>query len=152
MGSSAHFSGSTRARCCKTNATVNSKLTVSTIYMKMKMKCLPMLFLMLAVISTVSEARRRKPGGVCGLTCYRWKKCKGVLATLTSSSGATRPGQRGTTGQLIFSKCVDPPEKCKCQLEEPKPTGPPKPRIPKTVLEYVDSDAMDWLTNLVDID
>ena len=33
-----------------------------------------------------------------------------------------RPGQRGTTGQLIFSKCEDPPEKCKCQLEEPKPS------------------------------
>ena len=30
--------------------------------------------------------------------------------------------------------------------------GPPKPRIPKIMLEYVDSDAMDWLTNLVDID
>ena len=30
--------------------------------------------------------------------------------------------------------------------------GPPKPSIPKVMLEYVDSDAMDWLTNLVDID
>ena len=48
-----------------------------------------MLFLLLAV-STMSEARRRKGGGVCGLTCYRWKKCKGVLATLTDTSGDTR--------------------------------------------------------------
>ena len=48
------------------------------------------LFLLLAVISTMSEARRRKAGGVCGLTCYRWKKCKGVLATLTDTTGDTR--------------------------------------------------------------
>ena len=32
------------------------------------------------------------------------------------------------------------------------PAGPPKPSIPRIMLEYVDSDAMDWLTNLVDID
>ena len=48
------------------------------------------LFLLLAVISMTSEARRRRPGGVCGLTCYRWKKCKGVLATLTDTTGDTR--------------------------------------------------------------
>merc|ERR1712106_691943 len=124
--------------------------------MGMKAMNLSMMFLTLAVIlamlSSSSEARKRKAGSVCRLTCYRWKKCKGVLATLTSTSGATRPGQRGTTGQLIFSKCEDPPEKCKCQLVEPKPTGPPKPKISKKLLEYVDSDAMAWLTNLVDID
>merc|ERR1711862_308530 len=95
------------------------------------------------MMTMTSEARRRRPGGVCGLTCYRWKKCKGVLATLTDTTGDTRPGQRGTTGQLIFKKCEDPPDKCNCQLEAPKPTGPPKPRIPKIMLEYVDSDAMD---------
>jgi hypothetical protein len=59
-----------------------------------KMKCLPMMVLTLAVILVMfcraGEARKRKAGRVCGLTCYRWKKCKGVLATLTSTSGATR--------------------------------------------------------------
>ena len=69
-------------------------LVVSLIYLMMKMKCLPMMVLTLAVIlvmfSSKSEARKRKAGRVCGLTCYRWKKCKGVLATLTSTSGATR--------------------------------------------------------------
>ena len=33
-----------------------------------------------------------------------------------------RPGQRGTTGQLIFDKCEDPPAKCSCE-EEPKPSN-----------------------------
>merc|ERR1711915_393640 len=122
---------------------------VSSIILTLKMKCLTLSMLVLMVtLATVTEARRRKAGGVCGLTCFRWKKCKGKLATLTSGGGATRPGQRGTTGQLIFNKCEDPPEKCKCELEEPKPTGSPKPSIPKVMLEYVDSDAMDWLTNL----
>ena len=41
----------------------------------MKMKCLPMMVLTLAVIlvmfSSKSEARKRKAGRVCGLTCYR---------------------------------------------------------------------------------
>ena len=35
---------------------------------------------------------------------------------------SSRPGQRGTTGQLIFSKCEDPPEKCNCVLDPPKPS------------------------------
>ena len=30
--------------------------------------------------------------------------------------------------------------------------GPVKPKFPKTMLEYVDEEALDWLTNLVDID
>ena len=29
---------------------------------------------------------------------------------------------------------------------------PPKPSLPKVMLEYVDTEALDWLTNLVDID
>ena len=45
-----------------------------------------------------------------------------MLATLTSSEGEARPGQRGTTGQLIFKKCDDPPERCGCVLEPPKPS------------------------------
>ena len=79
------------------------------------------LLVVLTVFSSLADSRRRK-GGTCGLTCYRWKKCKGVLATLTSSEGEARPGQRGTTGQLIFKKCDDPPERCKCELEPPKPS------------------------------
>merc|ERR1719225_2100420 len=100
---------------------------------------------MVVLCSSLTEARRRK-GGSCGLTCYRWRKCKGVLATLTSTEGEARPGQRGTTGQLIFKKCDDPPERCGCVLE------PPKPKQPKVMLEFVDSEALDWLSNLVDID
>ena len=33
-----------------------------------------------------------------------------------------RPGQRGTTGQLIFKKCDDPPSNCECEIEPPKPS------------------------------
>ena len=125
---------------------------------------------LVSLFSSLTEGRRRK-GGSCGLTCYRWRKCKGVLATLTSSEGEARPGQRGTTGQLIFKKCEDPPERCGCVLEPPKPSKsqcppdnhndvnlvfypaePPKPSLPKVMLEFVDSEALDWLTNLVDID
>ena len=29
---------------------------------------------------------------------------------------------------------------------------PPKPKLPKVMLEFVDSEALDWLSNLVDID
>ena len=56
------------------------------------------------------------------LPIFRWKKCKGVLSQLTSGDSAARPGQRGTTGQLIFSKCDDPPASCECQIEPPKPS------------------------------
>ena len=126
-----------------------------------------LLLSVLVLFSSLAESRRRK-GGTCGLTCYRWKKCKGVLATLTSGEGESRPGQRGTTGQLIFNKCDDPPDRCNCELEPPKPSKshtpdlhishysppaePPKPTLPKVMLEYVDTEALDWLTNLVDID
>ena len=80
-----------------------------------------LLLLALAVFSSLGDCRRRK-GGTCGLTCYRWRKCKGVLATLTSGEGEARPGQRGTTGQLIFKKCENPPDRCECTLEPPKPS------------------------------
>jgi len=102
----------------------------------------------------VVEARRRRPGGSCGLSCYRWRKCKGVLSQLTSTSSGDRPGERGTTGQLIFKKCTEPAASCGCQLieEPPKPTEPPKPKFPKKYIQFVDEEAMDWLTNLVDID
>merc|ERR1711971_187179 len=122
-----------------------SRMTVS------RSRWLLVAVVVVVLFSSLTEARRRK-GGTCGLTCYRWRKCKGVLATLTSSEGEARPGQRGTTGQLIFKKCDDPPERCGCVLEPPKPTEPPKPKLPKVMLEFVDSEALDWLSNLVDID
>jgi hypothetical protein len=114
---------------------------------------LAMLVLTVEMVDKV-EARRRKPGGTCGLSCYRWRKCRGVLATLTSTTSGDRPGERGTTGQLIFKKCTEPAASCNCQLieEPPKPTEPPKPKFPKKYIEFVDEEAMDWLTNLVDID
>ena len=54
---------------------------------------------------------------------FRWKKCKVNLSVLTSVGGANRPGQAGTSGQLFFTKCGDPPEGCPC-VYEPK-TGEP---------------------------
>ena len=36
------------------------------------------------------------------------------------TSGSQRPGQAGTTGQLFFSKCGDPPKGCECKFEAPK--------------------------------
>ena len=48
----------------------------------------------------------------------RWGKCKLNLLGLTS--GNQRPGQAGTTGQLFFSKCGDPPKGCECKFEAPK--------------------------------
>jgi hypothetical protein len=48
---------------------------VSLIYSTKKMKCSSMMVLTLAVILVMfcskCEARKRKAGGVCGLTCYR---------------------------------------------------------------------------------
>ena len=35
------------------------------------------------------------------------------------TSGKQRPGQAGTTGQLFFSKCGDPPKGCECKFEDP---------------------------------
>ena len=49
---------------------------------------------------------------------FRWGKCKLNLLGLTS--GSQRPGQAGTTGQLFFSKCGDPPKGCECKFEAPK--------------------------------
>ena len=49
----------------------------------------------------------------------RWKKCKSKLSGLTNTDGHHRPGQAGTTGQLFFTKCGDPPEGCECKYEEP---------------------------------
>ena len=92
-----------------------SRMTVS------RCRWLLVAVVVVVLFSSTTEGRRRK-GGTCGLTCYRWRKCKGVLATLTSSEGEARPGQRGTTGQLIFQKCDDPPERCGCVLEPPKPS------------------------------
>ncbi|XP_023339486.1 uncharacterized protein LOC111709806 [Eurytemora carolleeae] len=112
----------------------------------MKFLCI----LILSVLITQSVGRRQQQG-TCGLTCFRWRKCKAVLNTLTSTDGDARPGQRGTTGQLIFDKCEDPPAKCSCE-EEPKPKEPTKPRMPKSMLDYVDESAVDWFTNLVHID
>lgn len=36
------------------------------------------------------------------------------------TSGSQRPGQAGTTGQLFFNKCGDPPKGCECKFEPPK--------------------------------
>ena len=48
---------------------------------------------------------------------FRWRKCKDNLSTLTSTGGANRPGQAGTSGQLFFTKCGDPPQGCPCTYE-----------------------------------
>jgi len=100
----------------------------------------------LVIQLSLTEARRTKN---CGLTCYRWRKCKASVSVLSNTGGATRPGQRGTTGQLFFAKCGDPPEGCGCKYEEPK--VPTKPKFPELMLEYVNEDAREWITNLVDV-
>merc|ERR1712029_154058 len=74
--------------------------------------------------------------GNCGLSCYRWKKCKSKLSGLTNTGGQQRPGQAGSTGQLFFQKCGDPPSGCECTYEEPS-AGPPKPKMPRMILEFV---------------
>eukprot|EP00088_Acartia_fossae_P049007 TRINITY_DN53708_c0_g1_i1.p1 TRINITY_DN53708_c0_g1~~TRINITY_DN53708_c0_g1_i1.p1 ORF type:complete len:133 (-),score=18.84 TRINITY_DN53708_c0_g1_i1:69-443(-) len=113
--------------------------------------CLCFVWVILGLAGPGALARRGgRSGGTCGLTCYRWRKCKAVLNQLTSSEGDSRPGQRGTTGQLIFQKCDDPPAKCNC--EPIKPKEPPKPRMPKSLLEFVDDNAIDWFTNLVNLE
>jgi len=93
-------------------------------------------------------------GAHAAFLATRWRKCRGVLSQLTSTTSGDRPGERGTTGQLIFKKCTEPAASCNCQLieEPPKPTEPPKPKFPKKYIEFVHEEAMDWLTNLVDID
>lgn len=86
----------------------------------------------------------------CGLSCYRWKKCKSKLSGLTNTDGHHRPGQAGTTGQLFFTKCGDPPEGCECKYEEPT-AGPPKPKMPRMILQFVNHEAEEWISNLVQI-
>ena len=49
----------------------------------------------------------------------RWKKCKNKLNGLVNTGGNTRPGQSGSTGQLFFNKCGDPPEGCECKYDPP---------------------------------
>lgn len=108
--------------------------------------CLPLLTLiLLSVCFDVTFARRKTN---CGLVCYRWGKCK--LNILNLTSGSQRPGQAGTTGQLFFTKCGDPPEGCACVFEAPK-LGPPKPKFPRILLEFVNDDAKAWVSNLVDV-
>ena len=63
---------------------------------------------------TITHQQQQKH---CSLTS-RWGKCKLNLLGLTS--GSQRPGQAGTTGQLFFSKCGDPPKGCECKFEAPK--------------------------------
>lgn len=106
---------------------------------------LPLIFIILSICSQVTFAKRKTN---CGLVCYRWGKCKLNISALTS--GGQRPGQAGTTGQLFFTKCGDPPEGCECTYEPPK-VGPAKPKFPKLMFEFVNDDAKAWLTNLVDV-
>ena len=80
---------------------------------------------------------------------FRWKECKGKLSVLTNTRGNHRPGQSGTTGQLFFNKCGDPPEGCECKFEEPK-KGPPKPKMPRMMMEFINEDAKEWISNLVE--
>ena len=50
---------------------------------------------------------------------FRWKKCKSKISVLSNTDGNHRPGQSGTTGQLFFTKCGDPPQGCECKYEAP---------------------------------
>jgi len=107
--------------------------------------CVSLLFITALSVSIQNAFGRRKTN--CGLVCYRWGKCKLNLLGLTS--GSQRPGQAGTTGQLFFSKCGDPPKGCECKFEAPK-VGPRKPKIPKVALEFVNDDALEWISNYLE--
>ena len=72
------------------------------------------------------------------------------MSVLTNTGGNHRPGQSGTTGQLFFTKCGDPPQGCECKYEEPK-KGPPKPKMPRMIMEFVNEDAQAWISNLVEL-
>nr|XP_040579405.1 uncharacterized protein LOC121127897 [Lepeophtheirus salmonis] len=91
----------------------------------------------------------------CGFVCYRWRKCKGKLIGLTGSSG-NRPSEVGTTGQLFFHKCGSPRDGCIC-VEEVKEKQKVvvvdvRPHIPNNLVQFINNEAHDWLSNLVQID
>uniref|UniRef100_A0A0K2TNV6 Uncharacterized protein n=1 Tax=Lepeophtheirus salmonis TaxID=72036 RepID=A0A0K2TNV6_LEPSM len=91
----------------------------------------------LGVISSFipSEAKRR--GVNCGIACYKLEKCLRQI-----SGGGARPGQLGTTGQLVLNTC-DAGE-CDCEAEKAKKeakrnkkkssttTTTPSPKVNKT--------------------
>jgi len=108
------------------------------------------ILVLILVVGYISEIQAKRNSPNCGFACYRWKKCKKNISILTNSNGNSRPGQSGTTGQLFFSKCGDPPEGCECKYEPPK-VGPPKPKLPRMMLSFVNQDAADWISNLVEL-
>ena len=65
-------------------------------------------FISLFVIFGAIEAR----GKNCGLSCFRWQKCMGVL-----DGSNNRPGQLGNTGIIVLQKCGPLKKKgCECDL------------------------------------
>ena len=64
--------------------------------------------------------------GQCGQVCWYLLQTLNSIKSFSPNpallTAFCRPGQRGTTGQLIFSKCEDPPATCECQIEPPKPS------------------------------
>ena len=68
--------------------------------------------------------------GRCGLSCFRWQKCMGVL-----DGGSNRPGQLGDTGIIVLQKCGDLKKKgCECALpgEEKTTTTTEKTTTPRS--------------------
>merc|ERR1711862_996890 len=57
-------------------------------------------FVMLVTLLSFTAARRQK--GNCGLSCFRYNKCRGVL----DGSGGNRPGQLGDTGIIVLEHCT----------------------------------------------
>ncbi|XP_059090234.1 uncharacterized protein LOC131886034 [Tigriopus californicus] len=110
---------------------------------------LQILGILLSMFQTIQQVEGGRNPGNCGLSCYRWKKCKGKMSELSSTSSSVRPGQSGTTGQLFFNKCGDPPSNCPCEYEEPH-VKPKKPAMPRYMSQYIEHEASMWLRNHVE--
>jgi len=79
---------------------------------------------LLCIVIGLAEARR--PSN-CGLSCFRWKKCMGVV-----NGGNNRPGQLGDTGIIVLQECGPLKKKgCDCEeKEEEEKTEKPKQVTP----------------------
>merc|ERR1711935_269111 len=130
------------------SAPVSKKVTEVPTVLKMNQRTILLFVFVVLLCSEITSGGFRKQN--CGLTCYSWKKCKNKLNGLINTGGNTRPGQSGNTGQLFFNKCGDPPGGCECKYESPT-VGPPKPKMPRMIMEFVNHDAEKWISNLVEL-
>merc|ERR1711976_897132 len=75
--------------------------------------CFKMRIAILTILSVIALIEGRAPKN-CGLSCFRWKKCMGVVG-----GGGNRPGQLGDTGIIVLQHC-GPLKKKGCECNEEK--------------------------------